>query len=109
MPSALYIAPGDSASDEILRIAQPWICRGTSLGPIDPPGFAPTGQPFELQGVDLWELRRSDRLLCRVSSSYDMLRFAQRVGLMPAPRSRAERLVVRLQRLGARAQRRRLR
>jgi steroid delta-isomerase-like uncharacterized protein len=109
MPGAVYIVPGDGERDGIVKVAQPWKCRGTLLGPIDPPGFAPTGRTFEMQGVDLWELRRSDRLLCRVSSHYDMLRFAQRVGLMPPRGSRAEGLVVRLQRLWARAQRRRLR
>lgn len=97
MPAALLVSLENN--DEVLEIGQPWACHGTALGPIDPPGFAPTRRAFELQGLDVWELRRSDGRLRRVVSHYDALEFARRVGLMPARGSREERMFVRLQRL----------
>ena len=100
MPAGLLVSLDQDG--EILEIGQPWTCRGTSLGPIDPPGFAPTGRAFELEGFDVWELRRRDGRLRRVVSHYDALELARRVGLMPARGSRAERMLVRLQRLRAR-------
>jgi hypothetical protein len=106
MPSALYLVPEDGESSGVIKIAQHWRSWGTHLGPLDPPGFAPTGQAFELQGADLWELDRSERRLRRVVSYYDGLGFARSVGIIPRPESVAERLTVRLQRLQARGQRR---
>ena len=52
MPMGLFISPDDD--DELLKVGQPWACRGTALGKIDPPGFAPTGKPFALEGFDVW-------------------------------------------------------
>lgn len=104
MPAGLLISLEDHG--EILRIGQPWACRGTALGPIDPPGFAPTGKAFALQGLDIWELQRGEGRLHSVVSHYDALEFARRVGLMPARGSGGERMLVRLQRLRARSARR---
>jgi hypothetical protein len=92
--------------EEILRIGQPWVCHGTALGQIDPPGFAPTGRKFELQGFDVWKVRRSDSRALEVVSHYDALEFARRAGLMPARGTGEERMLVRLQRLRARFTRR---
>ena len=103
MPKGLCLQPPQDGG--VIRIAQPWICRGTSLGPTDPPGFAPTGRSFELEGVDLWELRPEDGRLCRVVSHYDGLEFARRVGLMPPRGTRSERALVRLQRVRERLRR----
>ena len=61
--------------------------------------------PFNLEGVDLWELQRSDGLLRRVVSHYDAMEFARRVNLMPVRGSRAERMLVHLQRLRERVRR----
>jgi steroid delta-isomerase-like uncharacterized protein len=100
MPAGLLISLEDD--DEILKIGQPWACRGTALGPIDPPGFGPTGKTFELEGFDVWDLQRSEGRVRHVVSYYDALEFARRVGLMPARGSGEERMLVRLQRLRAR-------
>lgn len=100
MPMGLFISPDDD--DELLKVGQPWACRGTALGKIDPPGFAPTGKPFALEGFDVWELRRGEGRLSRVVSYYDALEFARRIGLMPARASAGERALVGLQRLRAR-------
>lgn len=103
MPIGLCISPQDR--DGIVRIAQPWACHGTVLGPIDPPGFAPTGKAFQLEGVDLWEMRLAEDRLRRVISHYDALEFARRIELMPGRGSRGERTMVRLQRLKERLRR----
>src|SRR3954471_1515307 len=34
-----------------------WTMEGTFRGPIDPPGFAPTGKHMKVDGVDLWRMR----------------------------------------------------
>jgi steroid delta-isomerase-like uncharacterized protein len=103
MPAGLYISP--DRDEGTIKIAQPWSCRGTALGLIDPPGFAPTGHTFQLEGVDLWKLRPADGVLCQVASHYDALEFARRVDLMPARGSLAERMLVRLQRARERVRR----
>jgi steroid delta-isomerase-like uncharacterized protein len=105
MPMGLFVSL--ERDDELFRIGQPWTCRGTALGTIDPPGFAPTGKGFELEGFDVWELRRGEGRLSRVVSYYDALEFARRVGLMPARASAGEKALVSLQRVRARVGRRR--
>jgi steroid delta-isomerase-like uncharacterized protein len=86
------------------RAALPWRIAGTMLGRAEPSGFAPTGARVEVQGVDLYEFR--DGLLARVQTHYDLMDWGRQLGLVPAHGSRAERLAVRLQRLGAGRQRR---
>jgi hypothetical protein len=58
----------------------------------------------EADGVDLLELR--DGLVCHYAGFFDGRGMAQQIGVLPAPGSRAERLAVRFQRLGARLGRR---
>jgi ketosteroid isomerase-like protein len=99
MPAGVCVSAVEGDCNGIFRIAQPWACRGTALGPIDPPGFAPTGKAFELEGVDLWEMCLAEKRLRQVVSHYDALEFARRIELMPARRSGGERAMVRLQRL----------
>jgi steroid delta-isomerase-like uncharacterized protein len=86
------------------QAALPWRIAGTMLGRAEPSGFAPTGAHVEVQGVDLYAFR--DGLLTRVQTHYDLMDWGRQLGLVPAHGSRAERLAVRLQRLGARRQRR---
>jgi steroid delta-isomerase-like uncharacterized protein len=85
-------------------VAWRWRMRGTMLGPIEPPGFAPTGRAMEVEGVDLWTLRGGRIAVAR--AYYDMSEVARQLGIVPALESRAERAMVALQRLRARVLRR---
>ena len=85
------------------RAAVPWIVTGTMLGALDPPGLAPTGRSFALEGVDLYELR--DGLVCRMTTHYDVFTWLREVGALPARGSSVERLLMRLQRAFTRLRR----
>jgi steroid delta-isomerase-like uncharacterized protein len=82
-----------------------WSVRGTMLGPIEPPGLAPTGAVVEGVGVDLYRFRGD--LLEAYSTVYDLSTWMRAMGLLPEPGGRAERVGVVFQRLGARRARRR--
>jgi steroid delta-isomerase-like uncharacterized protein len=86
------------------QIAWAWRMEGTMRGHIDPPGFAPTGASFQVEGVDLWTMR--DDRIARYRALYDTNDLARQLGILPAAGSRAERATVTLQRLQARLQRR---
>jgi steroid delta-isomerase-like uncharacterized protein len=75
-----------------------WRGSGTFTGPLDPPGFAPTGARAEFEGFDLQAYR--DGKVCRLRIAFDMLDLSRRLGLMPQPGSRAEKAAVAAQRLG---------
>jgi steroid delta-isomerase-like uncharacterized protein len=94
---------GPYCSFDGTRLACHWSVTGTMLGPADP-GFAPTGRSIEADGVDLLELR--DGLVCNYVGFFDARGMAQQIGVLPATGSRAERLAVKLQRVGARIKRR---
>jgi steroid delta-isomerase-like uncharacterized protein len=94
---------GPYCSFDGTKLACHWSVTGTMLGAVDP-GFAPTGRRVEADGVDLLELR--DGLVCHYAGFFDGRGMAQQIGVLPAPGSRAERLAVRFQRLGARLGRR---
>jgi steroid delta-isomerase-like uncharacterized protein len=87
------------------KVAWRWRMFGTNTGPIDPPGFAPTGKSIEIEGVDLWTMR--DGRIARYRAFYDFNALAVQLGLAPAPGSRMEKAAVTLQRLGARVTARR--
>ena len=87
------------------RVAWAWRMRGTNTGPIDPPGFAPTGRAIEIEGVDLWTMR--DGRIARLRVLYDFNALAVQLGLAPARGSRMEKAAVALQRLRARVTTRR--
>lgn len=90
---------------EAPRVAVQWRMTGTHLGPLEPPGFAPTGKRIEVVGMDLWIFREG--LIADYRAFYDVTAIARQIGAVPEPGSRGERLVVALQRLQARALRRR--
>jgi steroid delta-isomerase-like uncharacterized protein len=77
-----------------------WYMEGTQRGAIDPPGFAPTGRRMHVDGVDRWTLREGR--IADYRAFYDMSDIARQLGIAPAPGSRAERAMVRLQRMQAR-------
>jgi steroid delta-isomerase-like uncharacterized protein len=88
---------GPYASFDGIKLALHWRVTGTMLGPMDPPGFAPTGRRMEAEGVDLLELHGD--LVCAYSGFFDVQGIAQQAGVAPASGSVAEKLAVALQRL----------
>jgi steroid delta-isomerase-like uncharacterized protein len=77
-----------------------WRGTGTLTGPLAPPGFAPTGKRFDIDGADFHEYR--DGRVGRLRIVFDVNGASQQLGLVPLPGSRAERLAVAVQRLGRR-------
>jgi glyoxylase-like metal-dependent hydrolase (beta-lactamase superfamily II)/ketosteroid isomerase-like protein len=70
------------------RCAAQWKITGTFLGPDSFNGVAPTGDPLQLEGVDV--LSVSDGLVQANEAFPDGLGFARRIGLMPPQGSTAE-------------------
>lgn len=83
----------------------PWRFTGTMTGPLNPPGFAPSGQRIEVHGDDHWEFRGGRLSWCEVI--YDRSAVAIQVGAAPVSGSRAERASVFMQQVVARRMRRR--
>lgn len=79
---------------------------GTMSGPMEPPGYAPTGRPVEFETAEFWEFE--GERLSRQTVVVDVLALARQVGAAPRPGSLGERITVLLQRLSARRTRRRL-
>lgn len=86
------------------RIAWAWRMEGTMRGHIDPPGFAPTGERFRLDGVDLWTMEGGR--IARYRAFYDLNDLVRQLGILPPAGSRAERVTAALQRLQVRLTRR---
>jgi steroid delta-isomerase-like uncharacterized protein len=81
-----------------------WRMEGTQRGPIEPPGFAPTGRRIDIDGIDVWDFE--GERISRYRAYWDMALLAQQLGVMPPPGSRGERVGVMLQRAQARFARR---
>jgi steroid delta-isomerase-like uncharacterized protein len=94
---APYVIPGKP------RAALHWRGSGTFTGRMDPPGFAPTGRHWVLDGADFQEYR--DGRICKLRVAVDMMTLLRQLGLMPATGSRAERAMAAAQRAGVRVQR----
>jgi steroid delta-isomerase-like uncharacterized protein len=84
-------------------ISWAWTMEGTFRGPIEPPGFAPTGKRMKVDGVDLWRMRNGR--IHDYRAFYDMNDVARQLGILPEPGSRAEKMTAALQRLQVRLQR----
>lgn len=84
------------------RLCVPWRCAGHMRGPIDPPGFAPTGRALALEGVDLYDF--VDDKVARVRTITDLQAAGEQLGLMPPRDGFGARLLVAAQRalVGAR-------
>src|SRR5918994_531491 len=82
------------------RFSEPGAPAIDDDGLVDPPGFAPTGRSFEVEGVDLWRFRGG--LIWRYSAVYDFAGMARQLGLLPGRGGRAEKGIVGVQRLRAR-------
>ena len=68
--------------------AAEWRLRGTFNGAAFQ-GFEPTGKPFEIRGVDYFEVE--DGKIASNTGYYDGAEFARQIGLFPARDSGAER------------------
>jgi steroid delta-isomerase-like uncharacterized protein len=87
------------------RVGAVWRGIARMTGPLDPPGFAATGQQAELVGVDLHSFREGQ--LAQVLTITDLNAVGRQLGAIPPPGTLRERMVVALQRLSARRMRRR--
>ena len=58
-----------------------WRGTGTFTGPLDPPGFAPTGARVAFEGFELLEFR--DDRMCRLRIVYDMMDVSRQIGIVP--------------------------
>ena len=100
-PDYRFGEPGQPAiSDDGLVAFVPWRMTATNTGPLDPPGFAPTGRSIEVEGVDLWRFRGG--LIWRYRAVYDFAGMARQLGLLPDRGGLAEKGIVGIQRLRAR-------
>lgn len=91
------------ASEESEMMTRWWV-SGTMTGPLEPPGFAPTGQRVEVEGATF--LRFEAGQVAEARYLFDMMSMAQQIGAAPAADSGAERVAVFMQRLAARRMRR---
>jgi steroid delta-isomerase-like uncharacterized protein len=73
-----------------------WRGRGRFTGPMQPPGFAPTGRAWEVDGVDFQEYR--DGRIAKLRVVFDLMTVSRQLGVMPASGSRGERAMAAAQR-----------
>jgi steroid delta-isomerase-like uncharacterized protein len=91
-----YVIPGEP------RASFHWRGSGTFTGRMDPPGFAPTGRRWEVDGVDFQEYR--DARIAKLRVIFDLMTVSRQLGVMPATGSTAERAMAAAQRGVVRAQ-----
>jgi len=77
-----------------------WTGTATFTGPLDPPGFAPTGAKLAFDGFDLHEYR--DGRVSRLRIVFDMMDISRQIGLLPRQGSGVEKAGASVQRLGVR-------
>jgi steroid delta-isomerase-like uncharacterized protein len=85
-----YVIPGEP------RGSLHWRGSGTFTGRMDPPGFAPTGRRWEIDGADFQEYR--DDRICKLRVVFDMMSVSRQLGVMPAAGGRAEHAMAATQR-----------
>lgn len=76
----------------------------TMSGPLDPPGFAPTGGPIRADAVELYDFRGG--LVSGIELIFDMLDLGRQIGAAPEVGSAADRFGLRMQRRKAKRLRR---
>jgi steroid delta-isomerase-like uncharacterized protein len=81
------------------KAAYHWRGRATFTGPLEPPGFGPTGERADFHGVDFHEYR--DGKLARLRIHFDLMDVARQIGVLPPRGSRAERTMAAMQRAQA--------
>ncbi len=104
IPDLHFVITGPKCfAEDAPILTVPWRMTGTHLGPIDPPGYAPTGRHIDVEGVDVYTFR-GDRV-AHYRACYDNAEVARQLGLLPARGSRTEKLLARAQRLTLRLRR----
>lgn len=98
-PDLVYEPVGDPliSSDETIGTRVHF--TGTMRGPLEPPGFAPTHQPIDLQAFELYTLA-GDRI-SKLELFIDTLELGRQIGAVPPEGSPGDRIGVLLQRLTA--------
>ncbi|MFE5703197.1 ester cyclase [Rhodococcus koreensis] len=82
------------------RAAYWWKATATHQAPLDPPGIPATGKHIEFDGVDIHEYR--DGKVAKLRIIVNMNDIAMQLGLLPAPGSTAEKVMVGMQKLRSR-------
>jgi steroid delta-isomerase-like uncharacterized protein len=82
------------------RAASSWRLTGTMKGPLDPPGYAPTGGTVDIKGVCLYVLE--DGLIAHHTIVFDMIELGRQIDALPPAGSLMDKMVVRLQNLKVR-------
>lgn len=101
LPDArIELVDGPFVSIDRTAVAMRSRITGTMTGPMDPPGFAPTGGLVRFETAEFWQFEGG--LLAREIVICDMLAVARQIGAAPAPGSVADRATVWLQRIAAR-------
>jgi predicted ester cyclase len=72
---------------------------GTMIGPLNPPGFAPTGTRLSFESAEF--SRFEDGLLSRHTVILDMLDLARQIGAVPPPGTFADRIGIWMQHVAA--------
>jgi steroid delta-isomerase-like uncharacterized protein len=94
---AFQVVEGPYVVADKPKAAFHWRATGMFTGPLEPPGFAPTGRSMEIEGVDFHEYR--DGKIARLRIDFDMLDATRQLGLMPPAGSGAERAIATVQRV----------
>ncbi len=94
------LVDGPYLSPDEPKAAIYWKGTATFTGPLDPPGFAPTGQRIEMEGGDFQEYH--DGRVSRLRIVFDTTTSGRQIGAIPPHGSRAERFGAMLQKLAAR-------
>jgi steroid delta-isomerase-like uncharacterized protein len=90
-----FVVPGQA------KAAFYWKGSGTHTGPLDPPGFAPTGKRIAFEGGDFHEYREGR--VCRLRIVFDMMDVGRQIGTVPKAGSPVEKVGAAAHRLGMKA------
>jgi steroid delta-isomerase-like uncharacterized protein len=95
-PDMRFVEPEPPVVASAERAIGMWEMTATFTGPLEPPGFAPTGAKIAARGVDEWIFR--DGLVCRYQAYFDSYRVARMIGAAPPVDSVLEKVGARIQR-----------
>lgn len=93
------IVPPICAAADGSRCAIVWRISATNLGPLQPPGYAPTGRRVSIDGVDVLDVR--DGRITRILTAFDPIFAAEQLlgmRLRPVPGTWRARIAVAIQR-----------